>query len=169
MPILSHLTSANDAASIRRTGIRAVSPGRGTPRGVFCMPRLPDYFASHQWLRELKRRGQRTVVAVDFRLPSDEPIWVGRYHQEHREMRLGRAIGMLMREVDARGFEVVVPRSIRPDEILRVRTPSQVLGWRYSPEAHGRRPTCACRVCLPKGTIKSKRLRQRLDPTGESY
>jgi hypothetical protein len=156
MPILSHLTSANDAASIRRTGIKAVSLGRGTPRGVFCMPRLPDYFASHQWLRELKRRGQRTIVAVDFRLPSDEPVWVGRFHEQHRG-------------IDARGFEVVVPRSIRRDEILRVRTPSQVLGWRYSPDAHGRRPTCACRVCLPKGTIKSRRLRQRLDPTGESY
>ena len=134
------------------------------------MPSLPDHFASHQWLRELKRRGQRTVVAVDFRLPSDEPVWVGRYRRpQHREMPLGRAIGMLMREVDARGFEVVVPRPIRPDEILRVRTPSQVLGWRYPPTPTDAEPTCACRVCLPKGTIKSRRLRQRLDPTGEGY
>lgn len=169
MPVLIHLTSSKDAASIRRAGIKAVSAARDTPVGVFCMPSLPDRFATHQWLRELKRRGQRTVVAVDFRLPPGEPVWIGRYHQGHREMPLGRAVGMLMREADALGFEVVVPRAIRRDEVIRVRTPSQVLGWRYSPDAHGRRPTCACRVCLPKGTIKSRRLRRRLDPTGESY
>ena len=70
---------------------------------------------------------------------------------------------------DARGFETVVPRKIRSGEILRVRTPRQVIGWRYHPESHRQRPTCACRMCLPRGSIKSRRLRHRLDPTGEGY
>lgn len=130
---------------------------------------LPDYFTTHQWLRELKRRGQRTIVAVDFCIPSAEPAWVGHYNGSHTETTLGRAIGMLMEIPDTLGFEIIVPRTIRRDEILRVRKLRQVLGWRYFPDAHGKRPTCACRMCLPKGTIKSRRLRHRLDPTGEDY
>ena len=168
MPVLTHLTSEETVRAIRRSGIRAASAGLGTPRGVFCMPILPDYFATHQWLRELKRRGRRTLVAVDFRLRSDEPAWLGHYGRPHDETTVGRAIGMLMRLADVRGIEVVVPRSIRSDEILRVRTLRQVVGWRYWPDAHGTRP-CPCRACIPLGSIKSRRLRQRLDPTGERY
>ncbi|WP_406694610.1 hypothetical protein V5E97_26430 [Singulisphaera sp. Ch08] len=169
MPILTYLTSEKHAGLIRRSGIRGATGGFGAHRGVFCMPVLPDYFTTHQWLRELKRRGQRTIVAIDFRLRSDAPAWVGHYNQPHVETTVGGAVGMLMELADTRGFEVIVPRSIRPDEILRVRKVRQVLGWRYFPDAHGKRPTCACRMCLPKGTIKSSRLRHRLDPTGENY
>jgi len=169
VPILTHLTSETAVRAIRRAGIKAVSAGHGTPRGVFCMPLLADYFASHQWLRELKRRGQRTLLAVDFRLRSDEPVWFGHYGLPHAETTVGRAIWTLMEAGDARGFEVVVPRKIRSAEIVRVRTPRQVIGWRYHPESHRQRPTCACRMCLPRGSIKSRRLRHRLDPTGENY
>ncbi len=103
------------AITRRWTGIKAPSAARDTPEGVFCMPSLPDRFATHQWLRELKRRGQRTIVAVDFRLPSDEPVWVGRYQEGHQEMPLGRAIGVLRREVDSRGFEVEL-LDVRPSD-----------------------------------------------------
>ncbi len=168
MPILVHLAPEKVAKAIRRTGIRAASAGYGTPSGVFCMPILPDHFASYQWLRELKRGGQRTLVAVTFRLRSDEPAWFGHYGRPHAETTVGRAIGAMMTATDALGFEVVVPRRIRSDEILRVRTPRQVVGWRYQPNAH-RTPPCPCRVCLPKGTINSSRVRRRLDPTGEIY
>jgi hypothetical protein len=168
MPILTHLTPEEEARAIRRSGIRAATAGYGTPRGVFCMPILPDYFATHQWLRELKRRGQRTMVAVDFRLRSDEPAWFGLYGRRHTEITVGRAIEMLMETGDARGFEVIIPRPIRSEEILRIRTPRQVIGWRYQPDAHGVHP-CPCRVCLPRGTIKSARARRRLDPAGERY
>ncbi len=169
MPILTHLASEKASGSIRRSGIRAISSASGTPNGVFCMPMLPNFLATHQWLRELRRRGQRTIVAVDFRLSSGEPVWAGHYGRAHEEMGLGEAIGMLMNVPDSLGFEVVVPRAIRPGEIMRVRSLGQVYGWRYFPHAHGKRPTCACRMCLPKGTIKSRRLRDRLDPTGEDY
>ncbi|SIN93724.1 hypothetical protein SAMN05444166_1693 [Singulisphaera sp. GP187] len=168
MPILTHLTSEKHAGAIRRSGIRVATGGFGTYRGVFCMPVLPDYFTTHQWLRELKRRGQRTIVAVDFRLRSDDPAWVGHYNRPHAETTVGGAIGMLMELADTRGFEVIVPRKIRNDEILRFRTPRQVIGWRYQPDANRTRP-CPCRACLPNGTIKSRRLRRRLDPTGERY
>ena len=168
MPVLTHLTPEKDAGAIRRSGIRAASAGYGTPRGVFCMPILPDNFATHQWLRERKRRGERTMVAVDFRLRSDEPAWLGRHGRRHTEITVGGAVGMLMETADPRGFEIIIPRPIRSEEILRIRTPRQVVGWRYKPDAHGVRP-CPCRVCLPKGTIKSSRTRLRLDPSGDLY
>lgn len=169
MPILTHLASEKSSGSIRRSGIKAASSATGTPNGVFCMPIMPNVLVSHQWLRELKRRGQRTILAIDFRLRSEEMIWFGHYGSSHANISLGRAIGILMRSPDALGWEVIIPRSIRPGEIIRVRRPSQVLGWRYFPKSHERRPTCACRICLPKGSIKSRRLRDRLDPTGEDY
>jgi hypothetical protein len=62
----------------------------------------------------------------------------------------------------------VIPRPIRSDEILRIRMIHQVMGWRYKPDAHGRKP-CPCRACLPRGTIKAADLRRRLDPTGDLY
>lgn len=166
MPILTHLAPEKSAGSIRRSVIKAASWASATTHGVFCMPILPNYLATHQWLQELKGRGQRTIVAIDFRLRSEEIVWFGHYGRPHEEMSLGRAIGLLMKVSDALGFEVIVPRSIYPDEIIRVRRPSQILGWRYYPGSHGRRPTCACRMCLPKGAIKSRRLRDQLDPTG---
>jgi hypothetical protein len=168
MPILTHLTSEKDAEAINRSGIKAASTGHGTPKGVFCMAIIPDYFATHQWLRELKRRGQSTIVAVDFRLRSDERAWFGHYVRPHTETTVGRAIRMLMETEDSRGFEIIIPRPIRSDEILRIRMIEQVIGWRYKPDAHGKKP-CPCRVCLPRGTIKSSHLRRRLDPSGELY
>jgi hypothetical protein len=168
MPILTHLTSEKDAKAIDRSGIKAASPGHGTPKGVFCMAIMLDYFTTHQWLRELKRRGQRTLVAVDFRLRSDERAWFGHYGRPHAETTVGRAIGMLMETEDSRGFEIIIPRPIRSDEILRIRMIRQVIGWRYKPDAHGIKP-CPCRACMPRGTIKSSHLRWRLDPTGEGY
>jgi hypothetical protein len=169
MPILTHFAPEKSLGSIRRSGIKAYPWAFEKPHGVFCMPVLPNFLVTHQWLRELKRRGQRTMFAIDFRMRSDQPIWFGHYGPSHAEISLGRAIGILMRTPDALGWEVIIPRSIRPDEIVRVRRPSQILGWRYFPNSHDKRPTCACRMCLPKGMIKSRRLRDRLDPTGENY
>jgi hypothetical protein len=168
MPIFTHLAPEKDAKAIDRTGIKAASSGHGTPKGVFCMAIMPNYFATHQWLRELKRRGDRTMVAVDFRLRSAERAWFGHYGRPHSETTVGRAIRMLMETDDSRGFEFIIPRPIRKDEILRIRMIRQVIGWRYKPDAHGKKP-CPCRVCLPRGTIKSSQLRRRLDPTGELY
>jgi hypothetical protein len=96
MPILTHLAPEKDAKAIDRTGIKAASSSHGTPKGVFCMAIMPNYFATHQWLRELKRRGDRTMVAVDFRLRSAERAWFGHYGRPHSETTVGRAIRMLL-------------------------------------------------------------------------
>jgi len=134
---------------------------------VFCLPVLPDYGRTHQWLRELKRSGQRTIVAIDFRLSADQRVLVGRYNQPHLETTAGEAAGVILAAQDSAGYEVIVPDPIGPRAIHRVRRLSQVIGWRYSPEAKGRVP-CGCPACLWRGEIRSRELRQRY-PRAEPY
>ncbi|MFI9508016.1 HEAT repeat domain-containing protein [Nocardia sp. NPDC052566] len=161
MALLVHLTPEKNARRIRRAGI-AVS---GYRRGVFCLPVMPSYVLSHQWLRELRRGGQRLFVAVDFRIPDDETVLVGHYRDAGAEMTAAEAVSVIMRAEDARGYEIVVPRAIAPAELHRVRHVRQVTGWRYRPDAHGRQP-CACPACLGRGEFKAADLRRRypIDP-----
>jgi hypothetical protein len=162
MPILVHLAPEQLAARIRKNGIRATDLRHTDGRGVYCMPITPSYYASYQWLRELKRGGHRTFAGVHFRLRSDESVWVGHYGREHHLVPVGRAIRLFLQQADPRGYQFVVPRRIEPDEIVAVREVSQVVGWRYYPGAHGKRPTCDCPFCLPLGSIKSRKLRERI-------
>lgn len=158
MALFVHLTPEKNVRSVLRSGIKV-----GDSRGVFCLPVLPSYFVSHQWLRELRRGGQRLFVAVDFRVPDDEPVTVGHYGRAAREMTAAEAVGVILRQEDPRGYEVVVPRAISRTELHRVRHVKQVSGWRYAPDQHGRRP-CACPVCQV-GIFKAADIRARMgDP-----
>ncbi|MGK8485735.1 HEAT repeat domain-containing protein [Nocardia asiatica] len=156
MALLVHLTPEKNARRIRRAGITA----RGLGHGVFCMPVLPSYVLSHQWLRELRRGGQRLIVAVYFRIPDDEPVLVGHYSAAGANMSAADAVSLILHAEDARGYQIVVPRSITAAELQRVRYVRQVTGWRYHPDAHGRRP-CACPACLGRGEFKAADLRRR--------
>lgn len=52
-------------ALIRRNGIRRLRKARGGwPVGIFAMPVTRNFYISHQWLRELKRRGQGAIAGV---------------------------------------------------------------------------------------------------------
>lgn len=154
--MLVHLGDARAVSSYRRSGIR-VSLGRSRPTGVFAMPVLPDYFASHQWLRELKRRGVRTFVGIYFRVPDAEPVFVGHYRHAHAPMSAAAAAQLIMTAPDARGYEVIVPRRVDPTEIRTVRPVHRVVGWRYYPEAKGQQPFCRCKACN-RGEIRAQRL-----------
>jgi hypothetical protein len=157
--VLTHLIPANLAARARKNGLKAGA------HGLYCMPLLPNYFISHQWMRELKRRGQRTFVAIDFRLRSDEKIAIGHYNHEKVTTSVGKAIADVMRSADPRGWELILPRSVAADEIVNVRPVARVVGWRYFPGAHARKP-CACRYCL-RGEYNSRSILQRLEPFPE--
>lgn len=156
--MLVHLGDARAATRYRRSGIRT-SRGYVRPSGVFAMPVLPDYFASHQWLRELKRRGVRTFVGVYFRVPDAEPVLVGHYRHAHAEMTAAEAARLILDAADPRGYEVLVPRRVEAAEVQAVRAVNRVVGWRYYPEAKGRKPFCSCRSCN-RGEIRAKRLRE---------
>src|SRR5579885_75267 len=103
MPVLVHLTPEKNVKRILHAGIH-----KG--RGVYCMPVLQSYYVSHQWLRELKRRGVRTLVGVYFRVPDEEMVWFGRYGQPHQYIPVTEAIHLLMQQSDQQGYEMIIPR-----------------------------------------------------------
>ena len=163
MALFVHLASDKDSDSIRRSGIKPRRIGEGAHEGydriVFAMPVTDNFYVSHQWLRELKRSGQRTIVGVYFRIPDEQTVMVGHYNQAHAEMTANEASGLIFNLENAEGYEVVIPRKIEADEIHKIKSLPQVLGWRYYPEAKGRKP-CGCPVCIRPGEIKSRRIRE---------
>jgi hypothetical protein len=159
MALVVHLADAKDAKAIARSGLR---PAKGRSV-VYFMPVTQNHFISHQWLRELKRSGAKEIVGVYIQLSSSEMVFAGRYNEEHLHVPLGKAIQMLHERHDPRGFEVFIDRKIMASEIDRIRSVPQVVGWRYFPDAHLKGLTCGCPACVPRGSIKSRDIINRLD------
>jgi hypothetical protein len=101
---------------------------------VYCMPVLPNFYVTHQWLRELKRSGAKTFVGVYFKLSSHEIVYAGKYGQRHKCITLGQAIKEISELEDPLGFELIIDRKIEPKEILKIKHLPQTVGWRYMPE-----------------------------------
>lgn len=164
-----HIADARDVAAIRRNGL--VLPKARFRQyeheryryGVFAMPVISDFMLTHQWVRELAKRGYRSSVGVYFHLPDDEPVWAGLFNAEKAKATAASAASRL-REERLLGYEVIVPRSISASEIRTVRELPRV-GWRFFPGAKGNAPRCLCKYCVG-GEINSRRMRDRLDPAG---
>lgn len=160
MAMLVHIAAESQTARFRRNGITRPRRAWGTfPGGVFAVPVVPSFVLSHQWLRELKRRNTGPLVGVYFRVPDDERVWVGHYGAPHEWMSAAEAGALFLKAGDGLGWEVIVPRRIRADEIHRVRHLPQIVGWRYRPGAHGHKP-CGCDYCQ-RGQYGARRLRER--------
>jgi hypothetical protein len=158
MPLLVHLADEKEVSRIRKNGIKI-----GKHRtGVFCMPVLNDFYVTHQWLRELKRSGVQTIVAIYFKVSRHESVWVGRYNEVHQELKIGAAIQVIQQQDEPLGFELITNRKVEPQEIVKIRRLSQTIGWRYFPKSHGTVP-CVCPICVPRGSIKGKKLRGRIE------
>jgi hypothetical protein len=136
------------------------------PGGIFATPVTRNFYISHQWVRELKRRNQGPIAAVYFRISDEESVWIGHYRQAQRWMSASEAVAEFMNAEDAQGWEVVVPRRIEASEIHKARRISQVVGWRYFPTAKGKPPYCTCRFCT-RGDDGAGRLRERLGTPDE--
>jgi hypothetical protein len=161
MAVFVHLTSEKSLKSIRRNGISRIRKQRDRPRGIYAMPVTRSFYVSHQWLRELKRRAGTTIAAVHFRVPDEETVWVGHYNHGHQRMTAAQAGALMTTTEEREGYEVIIPRRIKPAEIHRIRNLPQVTGWRYYPGAHGKRP-CGCPFCQ-RGSYGAKRLREKYD------
>ena len=132
MALFVHLAPESRVALIRRNGIRRLRRAAAHfPGGVFAVPVTRNFYVSHQWLRELKRRNQGPIAAVYFRVLDDEQVWLGHYNQGHRWMSASEAVGEFMAAEDAQGWEAVIPRRIEPSEIHKTRPVPQVIGWRF--------------------------------------
>jgi hypothetical protein len=156
-----HLTDERLLARIRKSGISMSRP-RGGIRCVHATPVLPDFQVSHQWLRELKAKGIRTIGAIQFRIPDTEEVLVGHYGQEHLAVPASRAAAIFRRHGTGLGLQVLIPRRIDPKEISRSYVPTQVVGWRHTPGAHGKPPFCGCAYCQ-WGKIKNRKIRERYE------
>jgi len=154
-----HLAPLARIELIRRNGIRRQRrPLGGSPGGVFAMPVTQNFYVSHQWLRELKRSHPGPLAGVYFRIPDVEQVWVGHYGQAHRWLSAAEAVAEFLSAEAREGWEVVIPRRISTAEIHRTRPLPQVIGWRYQPGAHGRKP-CGCDFCQ-RGQYGARRLRE---------
>lgn len=147
-----HVTTVREARRIERSGIAARSHGRTGGRGVYCMPVLPSFTLTYQWVRELRRWHPGALVAVQLRLPDDQPVTVGRHGAQTVAVTAAQAVTTVRELEDPRGYVVFVPRPITAAQVRRVRHVPQGVGWRYLPAAHGRRP-CTCPACLPRGGL----------------
>ncbi len=162
MPLFVHLAPESRTARIRRNGIsRLRKAADGRPSGIFAVPVTRNFYISHQWLRELKRRGQGAISGVYFRIGDDEPVWVGHYGRVHQLMSAVEAAGEFMSSDSREGWEVIIPRRIDAKEIHRIRRLPQVLGWRYYPGAKRKAPFCPCKFCT-RGEYGARKLRQRM-------
>jgi hypothetical protein len=156
-----HLTTESRTSRVQRNGIVRLRKATGTtPAGVYAVPVTRNFYASHQWLRELKRRNQGPIAGIYFRVPDLQPVWLGHYGQVHRLVSAAEAVAQFTRVDDPLGWQVVIPRRIEPKEIHKIRQLSQVIGWRFSPKAKGRLP-CTCEFCI-RGDYGSAKLRKRL-------
>ena len=122
MAFFVHLTPRANIARVQRSGVRT-SPGQGNVRGVFCFPLLSSYAVTHQWLHALEpHHGPQGMVAVDVRIPDDEPVTVGHFDDRHaRRVTALEAVRVVRALEDPGGWEVVVPRPVLRREVERIR------------------------------------------------
>lgn len=162
MAMFVHLTLESRVESIRRNGIAILRrPAGALPKGVFAVPVTRNYYASHQWLRELKRGKKGPIAGVYFRVPDEQRVFVGHYGQAHRWLSAAEALAEFSAADDPLGWEVIIPRRIKANEIHNTRRLSQVIGWRFFPKAKGKPPFCTCKFCT-RGEYGSAKLRNRL-------
>jgi len=159
MPLFVHIADERNSASIKRSGLKLAKSFPGQSTGVFALPVINNFMLTHQWVRELKRRGFRTAVGVYFRVPDGEPLFVGRYNEEKVASTASLAAARFRKE-QMLGFETIIPRSIEACEIHAIRALPQKVGWRYFPDAHAKGIFCGCKFCV-KGEYNSRKLRER--------
>jgi hypothetical protein len=126
-------------------------------RGVFCMPVTKDFSITHQWSRELKRTGVKSLVCIQFRVSDDEIVSVGMYNGGKMNMTAAESVATIAAHTAPMGLEVIFDRKILAKEITRIYDAPKVTGWRYHPDAKGKKPFCHCRFCN-RGEIRAQRL-----------
>lgn len=167
MARLVHIAPEAEAKKIRRNGIAPTRVSKswlaGEDRFVWAHPVLPSYTITHQWARELKRWGRTSLVTVTFDISGEELIYARHYNSEPQPMTIDAAVGIFRNDPDPRGYEIMIPRRIRPGEIHRVTPLPEAIGWRYSPNAKNKPLSlCDCPMCMPRGEVKASRYRARV-------
>jgi hypothetical protein len=151
-----HIADKKDEQAILKAGI-ATPKRRSGLQGVYAMPVVPRFATTHQWARELKRQGKRTLICVQFKIPNAERVLVGKYNAEKLEMTAAEALGAVLHHTDPMGLEVIIPRKITAKEITQTYLAPRITGWRFFPTAKGKPPFCRCKWCN-RGEIRASRI-----------
>jgi hypothetical protein len=160
MVMLVHIAPAKLAARIRRSGLKPGEPLIGGRRGdyVFAFPVLESHTLTHQWTREVLKWRRQPLIGVYFRVPDKEPLFYGHYRSGLVSATAAEAMRAVRAAPDPRGFELLLKRRIRADEIQRIAPIRGVVGWRHFPDAHQRAP-CGCPACMLRGEPGRRKLR----------
>lgn len=166
MPTFVHITAAKFEPAIRRSGIggskNELFGSRLRRRSVFCFPVLESHTLTHQWTREISKWRRQPLIGVYFRIPDGEPVRCGLLNKSAtRQVTAAEAVAIIRAHEDATGFEVMLDRPVRANEIKRIAPIRNVIGWRHFPGAHGRAP-CACEFCQ-KSQPNSRRILARAE------
>lgn len=161
-----HVTAAKYEAAIRRSGLGGAKHdlwgAKLKRRSVFCFPVLESHTLTHQWTREIGKWRRQPLIGVYFRIPDDEQVICTQLDSRSAKYTsAAESIGVIRQHEDIAGFEVIVQRPIRSNEIQRIAPIRGVIGWRHYPHAHGKAP-CACEYCQ-KGQPSSRRILERAD------
>jgi hypothetical protein len=140
---------------IAKGGILAATTRLDNEKGFYCTPVSIDFYRTHQWLRELKRSGVKSIHAVQFNLAPNTLDWIGSYNGDHIKVTAAAAAKIFHH--DGLGLEVIVSKSLPRSSIKRIYQPTQVVGWRIHPQAKGKKPFCGCRYCN-RGEINAYRV-----------
>jgi hypothetical protein len=162
MALFVHMTDADNKSTIIKNGVKATRIHyEDVDRGVFCMPVISDFYATHQWLREIKRfNSGHAIIAVYFKIPDDELVFCGKYVAAREKVRARKSHEIFMALEDKMGFQVIVERKIQKSELHKIKALPQIIGWRYFPQSHERK-RCLCPACLRAGTYQASVVKEQ--------
>ena len=131
-------------------------------KGVFCMPVIPDFYATHQWLRELKQyKSGNEIIAVYFKIPDGETVFCGKYNGEILKTTAANSHNNFLSLEDKMGFQTIINRKIFPKEITKIKRVPQITGWRHHPKSHAQK-RCLCPACIGKGSYNSINVKMKI-------
>ena len=156
MAVFVHFTEENNKNSIIKNGITLQKIHYDKiNKGIFCMPVIPDFYATHQWIRELKQyKSGNEIIAVYFKVPDEELVFCGKYNETIVKTKASDTHNKFLNLEDKMGFQTIISRKIYSTEITKIKNLPQIIGWRHFPKSHERK-RCLCPACLSKGSYNS--------------
>lgn len=148
-----HFAPQSRISSIRRSGLRGAR--------IYCMPVTCDFWISHQWVGEMGRVHQEKMVAVYFVVPDQSPVEVGYFGHPTELTQAGATVEWIsqlpsdpqphpqLHPNNKLGVQVVLLGAVPRQNIYRIASINNLVGWRESPQG---RSDCLCPVCLPAGS-----------------
>jgi hypothetical protein len=161
MAVFVHFTDENNKNSIIKNGIKADTIHyEHINNGVFCMPVISDFYATHQWVREIKQYNSgNEIIAIYFKIPDEEIVFCGKYNEKMEKVKATEAHKIFTNLEDKMGFQTIAIRKILKNEITRINNIPQIIGWRHFPKSHERK-RCLCPACLATGSYNSKKIKK---------